>query len=144
MSILEECLGLGTQRSLMDISRSKDGMSPEQQIPSPMHEHYTHALYQSAQVTLFRHMNNIINMLPVPHQVIEYSDHLTPREERYIEKMEEFFTDAAWLEMVVQLSNALLQYLVSLEMLPWHPGIPEDAVKDICRFTVLLLEVSIN
>ena len=29
-------------------------------------------LLQAAQITLFRHINNIINMLPVPHQVVNY------------------------------------------------------------------------
>ncbi len=29
-------------------------------------------LLQAGQITLFRHINNTINMLPIPHQIIKF------------------------------------------------------------------------
>lgn len=141
ISILEECVSLGTKRTIESWSQqplSADRLSS----PTRQPEKTLDALLQASQITVFRHINNIINMLPMPHEVINFDAKSTPTEDQYREKMEELFTDSNWHNVVYHLSKAMLQYLTSLKLLPWRKEIPEESVKDIGRFATLFLEVS--
>lgn len=110
--------------------------------PSRLPEQTLNPLLQAGQITLFRHINSIINMLPMPHEVINFDVKSTATEEQYREKMEEFFADSNWHCAIHHLSKALLKYLASLHLLPWKKDIPEESVKDIGRFATLFLEVN--
>lgn len=107
-----------------------------------MSERAMDPLLQATQITVLRHINNIINQLPVPHEVINYNEKSRSlAEEQYHDKMEDFFADTHWLKAVFQLTKALYQYLTSLPLLPWKQGIPEESLKDLARFGTLFLEV---
>ena len=77
--ILPECISLGTLRTLI---KYREIMAKETSIQtgeiqgmmanSPFKATSADPLLQAAQITLFRHINNIINMLPIPHQVANY------------------------------------------------------------------------
>ena len=77
----------------------------------------------------------------MPHQVINYETKAGLSEEQYKEKIDDLFSDPRWSESAFHLSKALLQYLKSLPQIPWHNEIPEESLKDICRFGTLCLEV---
>lgn len=70
-SILKECISLGTLYTLEryrmeEISSYFRGES----MASSLSTDVTYEpLFQAAQLMLFRHINSVINMLPVPHQV---------------------------------------------------------------------------
>ncbi len=149
LTVLEECLGLGTQRTLLSARATKEAMTahaadaPFPPQNSPSREKALDPLLQAAQLTLLRHINNLINMLPVPHQLIAYHvDNTTSQEmEHYREKFEDFFSDSSWVDAVFQLCGTLLRYLACLPMLPWQPAVPRESAKDIARFCVLCSEV---
>ena len=104
--------------------------------------HRVVSLLQASQITLLRHINSLINLLPVPHQMMTYHDTGTDcREDQYRDKMEDILTDITWLEMTFQLTSALLQYLVSLPQFPWQPTLPDESTMDVARFSVFALEV---
>jgi hypothetical protein len=140
LGILEECVALGVHKTLITVNKVRD--SAPQSLNNYSQEQSLDALLQAVQLTLIRHINNVVNMLPVPHRVITYGDGANSEQERYREKMEDFFTDSTWLDMVNELSVALLRYLISLPMFPWQSTLPSESVKDFSRFTVLCLEVS--
>lgn len=144
ISILEECVSLGTKRTLESSRRplSVDRLSSPTRAGQPA-ERTVDALLQASQMTVFRHINNIINMLPMPHEVVNFDAKSMPAEDQYREKMEELFTDSNWHDSVYHLSKAMLQYLTSLKLLPWRKDIPEESVKDIGRFATLFLEVRV-
>lgn len=67
MCILEECIALGTQRTMVRIRQleARDIHVVTDNIGnSPARNHAIDPLLQAAQMTLFRHLNNIVNMLP--------------------------------------------------------------------------------
>jgi hypothetical protein len=67
LPVLAECLAVGVERSLEAYQQYQDAS------PSPSHSPSRNRpldpLFKAAQITLFRHINSIINTLPVPHQV---------------------------------------------------------------------------
>lgn len=146
-SILKECISLGTLYTLEryrmeEISSYFRGES----MASSLSTDVTYEpLFQAAQLMLFRHINSVINMLPVPHQVlVDFPPPgvpMSPRESQYQEKMEDFFTDTAWMEAVFQFAASLLQYLQSLMLFPWQPSVPLESQTDVCRFIILTLEM---
>ncbi|XP_064630020.1 huntingtin-like [Lineus longissimus] len=139
LGILEECVALGVHKTLITVNKVRD--STPQTLNNFSQEQSLDALLQAVQLTLIRHINNVVNMLPIPHQVIVYGDGANADQERYRDKMEDFFTDSTWMDMVNQLSMALLRYLISLPMFPWQSTLPSESVKDFSRFTVLCLEM---
>ena len=147
LSILEECIALGAQRTMALLRRHRDygtnmqdsGLSDSS---SGETERTLDPLLQAAQLTLFRLINNVINTLPVPHRIMSYSNTtMAGHEEQYHDKMEDLFTDSGWFDTVFHLASALLQYLVSLSMFPWEGNVPEESTKDVGRFIVLCAEV---
>lgn len=100
-------------------------------------------LFQAAQLTLNRHFNNIVNLLPIPHQILTFEKAVL-RQSRYEEKLEDILTDSSWIEMIFSLTNSLTVYLQALSTFPWQPEVPSESVCDICRFCVLSAEVSIS
>ena len=135
-------MALGVHKTLITVNKVRD--SAPQTLNNYSQEQSLDALLQAVQLTLIRHINNVVNMLPIPHQVIVFGEKATRDQERYRDKMEDFFTDSTWTDMVTQLSVALLRYLISLPMFPWQSTLPNESVKDFGRFTVLCLEVGQN
>jgi len=88
-----------------------------------------------------RHISNVINLLPVPHEILNFSFLKDPRNVKYVEKLEDFLSDSVSVDIVFGLTSALLQYLVSLTVLPWKPKVPSESQSDICRFSTFSLEV---
>ncbi|KAL5022595.1 hypothetical protein ScPMuIL_001750 [Solemya velum] len=139
LTILEECLKLGTFRTQLNFYREKDTIDSEGN--NLMTEPSFDSLFQAAQLTLIRHINNIINMLPYPHQCTDFSETSDIRNRHYSDQMEEVLSDSSWIEMVSNLTAALLQYLTGMASFPWQPQILSENQKDICRFCVLSLEI---
>jgi hypothetical protein len=52
-------------------------------------------LFQAAQLTSNRHFNNIVNLLPIPHQILTF-EKVILRQSRYEEKLEDILTDFSW------------------------------------------------
>lgn len=138
LAILEECLSLGTQNTKQRYNRESEIPSTENQSVDQLLD----PLFKASQLTLMRHINNIINLLPVPHEIVNFSDASDRKSSKYFEKLEDFFSDASSLEIVFSLASALLQYLVSVSSLPWKPQVPSESQNDICRFCVFCMEVS--
>nr|XP_022340193.1 huntingtin-like isoform X2 [Crassostrea virginica] len=138
MDILSECLILGTQYTLVKSTDSVTVLDSEgnQVLQEPV----TDNLFQAAQLTLTRHINYVINLLPVPHQIITFSS-LYVKENRYQEKMNDIFLDTSWREMIFSLTKTLNCYLQSMARLPWKPDIPAESHCDICKFSVLCMEL---
>ncbi|XP_013398873.1 huntingtin [Lingula anatina] len=134
LGILEQCISIGRKNTLQNMKNLQLTESTEDSDS-------LHPVLQASQLTLLRHINNIINMLPVPHQVLSYSEKQTSQEDSFLEKMEDFFTDTAWLENVNHLTAALVEYIKTLRLLPWKPQIPEESVRDVARFAVLNMEI---
>lgn len=138
LSILEECISLGAFRTLLRYTRDRDlnpgnpGL-PVEPAPDP--------LFQAAQLTMFRHINNVINHLPVQHQGLNFAEVLSPRLSQYMERVEDLFTDHGWFEMNLSLAAAFAQYVVCVRRFPWEARVPTESHSDVCRFNVLLLEM---
>lgn len=137
---MEECISIGTQRTLQKYSREADiipssGNQSDEWMLDP--------LFQASQLTLMRHMNNIVNMLPVPHEIVNFCDAKDGHQSKYLEKIEDFFSDSSSLEIVFSLTSSLLQYLVSISVFPWKPKVPAESQNDVCRFCTFCMEVSI-
>lgn len=98
------------------------------------------SLFQAAQLTLNRHFNNIVNLLPIPHQILTFEKSLI-KQSRYEERLEDVLTDSSWIDMIFSLTTSLTVYLQALSTFPWQPDLPSDSVCDICRFCVLSAEV---
>ncbi|XP_029645621.1 huntingtin isoform X2 [Octopus sinensis] len=146
-SILKECISLGTLCTLEQhrMDEMSSCLRGEPVNMSRSSEVTYEPLFQAAQLMLFRHINSVINMLPVPHQVlVDFPPPgipMSPREIQYQEKMEDFFIDAAWMDAVFQFAASLLQYLQSLMLFPWQPAVPQESQTDVCRFIILTLEM---
>lgn len=142
LAVLEECILLGihhTQVALQSHQNATHNLSPPPP-PSPSRGRGLDPLLQAAQITLLRHINNIINLLPVPHRILVYGTDLAVQDEQYQERL----VDDYFSETVFQLASALLSYLVTLDTFPWKPTVPDESVKDIGRFSILCLEVIIQ
>jgi hypothetical protein len=63
-------------------------------------------LSMAAQLTSNRHFNNIVNLLPIPHQILTF-EKVILRQSRYEEKLEDILTDFSWIEMIFALTNSL-------------------------------------
>ncbi|XP_071090376.1 huntingtin-like isoform X1 [Haliotis cracherodii] len=138
LAVLEECISLGAYRTLVRYNRDRETHTEQKLPPS---EPSLDTLFQAAQLTLFRHINNIINHLPIPHQNLNFRLSLSAKEIRYMERIEDLFTDSTWFVMNFQLTSALTQYLVSVQRFPWKPGVPAESHGDVCRFSVLCMEM---
>lgn len=133
---MEECISLGAFRTLLRYNRDKDwdhGSSPTEPSLDP--------LFQAAQLTMFRHINNVINHLPLPHHCLTFAAVLPPRLSQYMERIEDLFTDHLWFDMNFGLAAAFAQYIVCIRRFPWEGRVPAESQTDVCRFCVLLLEV---
>ena len=137
LSILAECLYLGALRTLQTYNRENEIPSTENQSVDEMLD----SLYKASQLTMMMHINQIINMLPVPHQILDFQDH-SENNSKYLEKIEDFFLEKTSVELVFQLASCLLEYLVSLATFPWKPKVPLESQSDVCRFCTFCLEVS--
>ena len=138
LAVLDECLLLGTQSTLLCYNRETEMPSTEHQSIDQMLD----PLFKASQLTLMRHINNIINLLPVPHEIVNFSDPSERKTSKYFEKMEDFFLEQSSIEIIFSLVSSLLRYLVSLSVLPWKPTVPSESQNDICRFCVFCMEVS--
>ena len=128
-SILRACISLGIQQTkLLPINRSKQNDSDTNKIA------FDHLL-QAAQLALFHHINYIINQLPVPHQIVSKNTQSNV-------SLYALFEDSNWLHAVYDLADGLLQYLLALNQLSITDSIPADVQNDICRFSLLCMEVS--
>ena len=154
--VIKECLALGLARTLQMAENLKDAgpTAAAQATNSPSRGRSLDPLLQAAQLTLFRHINNIINQIPVPHQILTWTSTSTAMnnddcrihtaEEQYREKMDDMFSDVSWCQDFYHLVSSLVHYLVCLPQLPWQSFVPEESAKDICRFSVLCLEVTLT
>ncbi|XP_076466851.1 LOW QUALITY PROTEIN: huntingtin-like [Babylonia areolata] len=136
LAILEECVSLGAFRTLLRYSRDRDS----DRLTSPA-EPSLDPLFQAAQLTMFRHVNNVINHLPVPHQCLNFAPIVPPRLVQYMDRVDEVFTDHLWFDMNFSLAAAFAQYVVCIRRLPWEARVPAESQSDVCRFCVLLLEM---
>ncbi|KAK7109044.1 hypothetical protein V1264_013160 [Littorina saxatilis] len=136
LCVLEECISLGAFRTLLRYNRDKDSdrtTSPTEPSLDP--------LFQAAQLTMFRHINNVINHLPVPHQCLNFAVSLPVRLIQYMERIDDLFTDHVWFDMNFSLAAAFAQYIVCIRRFPWEARVPAESQTDVCRFCVLLLEM---
>ena len=136
--MLEECISFGAYKTIQRHSREAETPS----LDGARVEWMFDPLFQASQLTLNRHINNIINQLPVPHQKLNFNCDLSSGNSQYMEKMEDLFTDHTSVEEIFQLSAALVQYLTGLMRFPWKPIVPKESQSDICRFCTLCMEVS--
>lgn len=136
---MSECLTLGAQYTLIKSTDSVTVLDSEgnQVLQEPV----TDNLFQASQLTLTRHVNYVINLLPVPHQILTFSSFVV-KESRYQEKMNDIFSDVSWRDMIFSLTKTLNCYLQAMSGLPWKPDIPVESHCDICKFSVLCMEVS--
>ncbi|KAK3095770.1 hypothetical protein FSP39_018831 [Pinctada imbricata] len=139
LDILPECVSQGAHQSVIKSENSPDILDNEgNKVPQ---EPEIGPLFKAAELTLVRHINNLVNHLPVPHQVLSFPEVSDVKLSRYQEKMEDIFTDTTWKDMVFSLTNSLNAYLLALSSFPWQPVIPKEAHSDICRFCVLCTEM---
>ncbi|KAL8615828.1 hypothetical protein ACOMHN_048536 [Nucella lapillus] len=136
LSVLEECVSLGAFRTLLRYNRDRES----DRVTSPV-EPSLDPLFQAAQLTMFRHINNVINHLPVPHQCLNFAHIVPPRLLQYMDRIDEVFTDHLWFDMNFSLAAAFAQYVVCIRRLPWEARVPAESQTDVCRFCVLLLEM---
>ncbi|XP_050396465.2 huntingtin [Patella vulgata] len=136
LSILEECIALGAYRSIVRYNRDKESLPTNTKPEATIDQ-----LFSAAQLTMFRHINNIINHLPVPHQLLSYSRIQSTKNLRYYERVDDLFQDCAWFDMNFHLASSLSQYLMCIRRFPWVAVIPTESIPDICRFCVLCMEM---
>ena len=134
---MEECISFGAYKTIQRHSREAETPS----IDGARVDWMFDPLFQASQLTLIRHINNIINQLPVPHQILCLNDQ-SSENNQYIEKMEDLLTDHSCVEEIFQLTAALVQYLTGLARFPWKPAMPKESQSDVCRFCTLAMEVS--
>ncbi|XP_074640755.1 huntingtin-like [Tubulanus polymorphus] len=139
LSILESCVALGVHKSLITINKSRDSATSFQQAVSI--EQYMDPLLKATKLTMFRRINTHVNLIPNPHQVITYRDHISSRKLRYREKMEDVFCETSCEETLFHILSALVRYLISLSLLFSEAEIKPEPAKDIVRFSVLSLEL---
>ena len=137
LSVLEECISLGAYKTIQRHSREAETPLSDSAHVDWMFD----PLFQASQLTLIRHINNIINQLPVPHQILCLNKSVTENNQ-YMEKIEDLFTDHSCVEQIYRLTAALVQYLTGLARFPWKPAVPKECQNDICRFCTLYMEVS--
>ncbi|XP_055860312.1 huntingtin-like [Biomphalaria glabrata] len=139
LSILEECMSLGAFRSVLRYNRDHDlgSLSPQVSTKEPILD----PLFQASQLTLFRHINNVVIQLPSPHQCLVFSDSAPASHLHYMDRIEELFTEAQWVENNFCLASALVRYMVSLSQFTWKAEVPQENLKDIISFTVLCAEL---
>ena len=75
---MDECISLGAFRTLLRYNRDRGDLTPGQSPESPT-EPAPDPLFQASQLTMLRHMNNVINHLPVPHQLMDFSTFPSPQ-----------------------------------------------------------------
>ncbi|KAH9487495.1 hypothetical protein Btru_075739 [Bulinus truncatus] len=140
LSILEECMSLGAFRSVLRYNRDQDpgSFSPKY---SSTREPTLDPLFQASQLTLFRHINNVVIQLPIPHQCLVFADSAPASHLHYMDRIEELFTEAQWVENNFCLASALVRYMVSLNQFPWKAEVPPEYLKDMTSFIVLCAEL---
>ncbi|RUS73694.1 hypothetical protein EGW08_018541 [Elysia chlorotica] len=139
LSVLEECISLGAFRSILRYNR--DAEMNSETSPSGQRDPTLDPLFQAAYLTMFRHINNVVGQLPVPHQSINFLDPTPASRLHYMDRLEELFSDAHWMEANFSLSSALVRYMVACSRFPWKAQIPVDAHRDVVAFSVLCLEM---
>ncbi|WAR21216.1 HD-like protein [Mya arenaria] len=88
LTILEECIQLGTKRSLHQYSRESEAPATgNQQV-----EWTLDPLFQASQLTLMRHI--------IPHEILNFSDLREQRTSKYVEKIEDFFSEPSSVECI--------------------------------------------
>lgn len=58
-----------------------------------------------------------------------------------MDRIEELFTDAQWVDTNFCLASAFVRYMVALNQFPWKGVLPADSLKDVASFVVLCAEV---
>ena len=63
--------------------------------------------------------------------------------DRYREHLEEVFMDVHCYQSILHLAAALHSLLSALPLLPWQRNIAAESVKDVVRFAIVSVEVSV-
>ncbi|KAH3787333.1 hypothetical protein DPMN_165455 [Dreissena polymorpha] len=136
LSVLAECITLGAKLSMQTYCRESEQPAAGRHQGDWKLDH----LFQASQLTLMRHINNLVNHLTVPHEILNFSDTKDQQMSKNAEKFEDVLSDIISLETVFCLASSLKQYLTSLALLPWKPKVPLEFYKDICRFCTFTME----
>ncbi|GFO37998.1 huntingtin-like [Plakobranchus ocellatus] len=140
LAVLQECVSLGAFRSVLRFNRDVEFQGEIVQ-PGQHKEPTLDPLFQAAYLTMFRHINNIVGQLPVPHQSLSFLDPTPPSCLHYMDRLEELFSDHHWMEANFSLSSALVRYMVALTHFPWKAQLPAEAHRDVVAFSVICLEM---
>ena len=99
----------------------------------------TRDVIKAAQVVLLRKVNDVINQLPVPHQVTSFASPLNSKRSalqlQYQVKMASLFAQPHFLNECLQLGEALHELMTS------RATLPNDSLSDVVKFAILCLEV---
>ncbi|XP_078660473.1 huntingtin-like [Branchiostoma floridae x Branchiostoma belcheri] len=145
MRLLEDSISVGLHQSLVSSSNA-DKLNRTKGLKLGK----AHSLLRASCITLLRHVSNIVNILPSPQQLVSPGNHhpgnhtsrsRTPPREKYRLKMDMLFADREWRHSVFHMAAGLTVYLLSLNKIPEQCQVPEDSFTDICRFSVLVLEI---
>ncbi|XP_066278564.1 huntingtin-like isoform X4 [Branchiostoma lanceolatum] len=145
MRLLEDSISVGLQQSLVS-SAHADVLNRTKGLKLGK----AHHLLRASCITLLRHVSNVVNILPSPQQLVSPGNHhpgnhtsrsRTPPREKYRLKMEMLLADREWRHSVFHMAAGLTVYLLSLNKIPEQCQIPEDSFTDICRFSILVLEI---
>ncbi|XP_019635502.1 PREDICTED: huntingtin-like [Branchiostoma belcheri] len=145
MRLLEDSISVGLHQSLASSSKA-DKLNRTKGLKLGK----AHSLLRASCITLLRHVSNIVNILPSPQQLVSPGNHhpgnhtsrsRTPPREKYRLKMDMLFADREWRHSVFHMAAGLTVYLLSLNKIPEQCQVPEDSFTDICRFSVLVLEI---
>eukprot|EP00058_Branchiostoma_floridae_P006836 XP_002592324.1 hypothetical protein BRAFLDRAFT_101261 [Branchiostoma floridae] len=149
MRLLEDSISVGLQQSRISSSLAY-GTADVLNRTRGLKLGKAHHLLRASCITLLRHVSNVVNILPSPQQLVSPGNHhpgnhasrsRTPPREKYRLKMDMLFADREWRHSVFHMAAGLTVYLLSLSKIPEQCQIPEDSFTDICRFSILVLEI---
>ncbi|XP_078588724.1 huntingtin-like isoform X3 [Branchiostoma floridae x Branchiostoma japonicum] len=149
MRLLEDSISVGLQQSRVS-SPHAYGTADVLNRTKGLKLGKAHHLLRASCITLLRHVSNVVNILPSPQQLVSPGNHhpgnhasrsRTPPREKYRLKMDMLFADREWRHSVFHMAAGLTVYLLSLSKIPEQCQIPEDSFTDICRFSILVLEI---
>ncbi|XP_014662838.1 PREDICTED: huntingtin-like [Priapulus caudatus] len=145
-AVLRACVALGLRKTVDALYGARDAMSPSEQVAPPLPlpglpEQREHPLYRASRVSLMQHISGIVAGLPTPHQAPNFLQTLASgKHGRFLSKLESFLCEQPMWSFMFSLAPALTSFLESHEALPWQLNLGQEAMCDICRFGVLMLE----
>ena len=144
LSVLQACIALGVELTRQLPGNHKSSQSGAESESEGCGLTFA-PLLQASQLALFRHINTVINQLPVPHTTVKDPNIIVngagAQTSTFTDTLSGLYNNPAWLSTVYNLSDALLQYLIAIIQLNTVDNIPDECITDICRFSVLCLEV---